>query len=62
MWGFCDSKYHWFIQNIISVKFDFAMGKVYEIIKNVILPVFVISKSAVWQYMWHDVLPHGMWD
>ena len=62
MWGFCDSKYHWFIQNIISMKFDFVMGKVYEIIKNVILPEFFISKSAVWQYMWHDVLPHGMWD
>ena len=40
MCGFRDSKYHWFINNIINMKFDCATNKVYEIIKNVILPAF----------------------
>ena len=48
MWGFRDSKYHWFINNIIGKKFDCAIDKVYEIMKNEILAAFFISKSAAW--------------
>ena len=48
MWGFHDPKYHWFINNIIGKKFDCAIDKVYEIIKNIILPAFFITKSAAY--------------
>ena len=37
---FCDSKYHWFINNIINMKFDCPADKIYEITKNVILLAF----------------------
>ena len=37
---FCDSKYHWFINNIINMKFDCPADKICEITKNVILLAF----------------------
>ena len=35
-----DSKYDWFVNNVIIMKFNCATDKVYETIKNVILLAF----------------------